>query len=470
MTNEKRAINFLKRCIENTKFENKVFIAGGFVRDEIMGLTPKDIDLVINMPNGGIEFTNFMCKNHVDFTPVVFETFGTAMFKLKGVIVDGFDLSEIDIECVMTRKEEYESNSRNPITSYGSLKDDVLRRDFTVNSLLKNVSNGNVLDLTGHGVDDIKKGIIRTSLEPDTIFNDDPLRMLRAIRFTVKYNWELPDYMVDAITENSYRLSIISMERIQSEFNKMMISPNPVKAIELLRVTGLLKHFIPELLNLVGLEQNKHHKDDAYRHTLSVVSLTSNDLITRLSSLLHDIGKYDTATNDNGVIHFINHENVGVNIATTILKRLKYSTVEINNITNLIKNHMGLKIAGDDGNGITDKSLRKFRNKIIDMDKMLNLIHADNMSHSDDSCMPNQVKAVKLRLENLSDVTSNEQHIKLPLNGNDVMSLFNVKGAKIGTYLRALEDAYFENPNLTYDESVDYLKNMSSKQLSIFEK
>ena len=190
---EKSAIDFLSKEIRASKFKGKVFVAGGYVRDELLGLDPKDIDLVVELPNGGIAFAEWLTKKHKIYkknsNPVIFPNFGTAKFQLYGISHNGHDLSNLEIEVVMTRKEKYsDSKGRKPDVSPGTLKDDVERRDFTVNSMLKDLTTGEVVDLTGMGKKDLKAGVIRTPLDPDVIFNEDPLRMLRAVRFTVKYN------------------------------------------------------------------------------------------------------------------------------------------------------------------------------------------------------------------------------------------------------------------------------------------
>ena len=191
-------LEHIKNIIKDTKYEGKVYIDGGGVRDELLGKFCNDFDLMIDEENGGIRFAEWFCKKIGKYkpnrNPVVYPRFGTAKFNL---YLDSED--PYFIECVMPRKEKYFDGSRNPEVSNGTLRDDVERRDFTVNSLLKNISTDEILDLTGLGIQDIKNGIIRTPLDPDIIFSEDPLRMLRAIRFTVKFNWKLPLFMIRSI-------------------------------------------------------------------------------------------------------------------------------------------------------------------------------------------------------------------------------------------------------------------------------
>lgn len=311
---ERAALDFMTQMIKKSKWKGKVFLAGGAVRDELLGMDIKDLDLVVSVDQGGIKFAEWITKKLGIYkrgsNPVVYPKFGTAAFRLTGISHKGYDLSDIEVEAVMTRKEQYHAGSRKPDVSAGTLKDDVERRDFTVNSLLKDLTTGEILDLTGMGKSDLKKGVVRTPLDPDVIFKEDPLRMLRAIRFAVKYSWDLPLFMIKALKRNSHMLKTISEERIMTELNKMMISKSPDKAIRLLQMTKLNKYVAGELDGLRGLEQNKFHKFDALKHTLEVLKNTPPELVTRLAALFHDIGKAKTKTSKT----FIECSNCGYEI------------------------------------------------------------------------------------------------------------------------------------------------------------
>lgn len=357
----------------------------------------------------------------------------------------------------MPRKEKYEEGSRDPHVSHGTLKDDVDRRDFTVNSLLKNLTSGEILDLTGMGKDDIKNGIIRTPLNPDVLFTEDPLRMLRAIRFTVKYDWKLPMFMLKSMKKNSKKIQYISSERIRNELNKMLVTNNPDKAIRLLQITNLSKYIFPELDKLINLKQNKHHKYDAMKHTLEVLKNTPPDIITRLSALFHDIGKYKTKEIIENEIHFYNHENVSAFIAKDIMKRLHYPKIIILAVTNAINKHMSTKQFGDDGK-ISDKVLRKLKRDLgPHLQNTLDLIHADNISHSDSSNMPNQIPNIKKRYDIL-DKEEKKIPKKLPFNGNFIMEVLKIKGGPIvGKILKVLDDMYLEDPHMDNNEIIEII-------------
>jgi len=464
---EKAAEDFIKKTIKGTEWEGKVFIAGGYVRDEFMGKDPKDLDLLVNSPNGGIEFANWITKKigaHSDGNPVTFPRFGTAKFNLRGVTHDGIDLSDMDIEAVMPRKEQYTAGSRKPDVTGGDLKDDVERRDFTVNSLLKDLSTGEILDLTGMGKDDIKKGIVRTPLDPDKIFTDDPLRMLRAVRFAMKYKWKLPMFMLRGLKKNAAQLQNISQERIRDELDKMLMTSNPHGSIKLLKVVGLLKYVIPELTAAVKMTQNIHHKDDVFDHILDVLSKSNPVLVQRLMALFHDIGKTVTKSVTPTGVHFYGHEMAGADMVEEIMARLKYPRELIDAVKLGVRNHMRLKSAGDTGVNISDKALRKFKSEIGDhLENVLSVIHADNIAHADASAMPNQVSNLKKRLDNLNMNVSAQGKPKLPISGKDLQDIGLKPGPVFSEIMKAVTEAWFENPNITRDEALQIARSVAQK-------
>lgn len=459
---ERAAVDFLSKSIKKSRFKGKVYIAGGYVRDEMLGFDPKDIDLVIELPNGGIDFATWICKENGVYksgsNPVVFPKFGTAKFQLYGVTHKGKDLSDIEIECVMTRKEQYhDDKGRKPDVSPGTLKDDVERRDFTVNSMLKDLTTGEIVDLTGMGKRDLKAGVIQTPLDPDIIFDEDPLRMLRAIRFTVKYNWKLPMFMIRSMKKNSGKLKKISAERIQSELNKMLVTKHPDKAIRLLQMTGLNKHVAPELDILRGMGQNKYHDKDVMKHTLAVLKGVPNKLETRLAALFHDIGKGTTRSVVDGTVHFYRHEEVSGELARSIMKRLKYPNDIIEKVVVAVTSHMRTKSAGDAGN-MSDKALRKLSRALGDhLENTLDLIDADNRAHHPDYNMPDQVKNIRKRLMKLKAV--DKPNASLPVNGKDIMQALGIKGGPwIGKLLALVQDEFDGDQSLTKERAIELVK------------
>jgi putative nucleotidyltransferase with HDIG domain len=346
-------IDILKKVTANSEFEFRLFIAGGYVRDKLLGLEPKDIDIVVEgPPSAGIDAATFITKKLGIYkegsNPVTFPTYGTAKIELE---VNG---EKIDVEFVAPRKEKYEVGSRKPLVFAGTLEDDANRRDFTVNSLFQNLTTNEIKDLTGRGIEDLNNKILKTTGDADWIFSEDPLRILRAIRFALKYNFTLPLSVIRAIKVASKDLVNISKERIKDELNKILVLSTPSKAIRLFKITGILEIVIPELSKLVNLKQNAYHKDDAFYHTLDVLDKTPPELIRRLSALFHDIGKAATRTEKNGKVQFIGHANVGAEITKTIMKRLKYSNEDIEKVSKIVDAHMDLKAGGKEAETLSD--------------------------------------------------------------------------------------------------------------------
>jgi poly(A) polymerase len=464
---ENAALDYLSQLVKSGPFKGRVYLAGGAVRDMELGKDPKDLDVVVTGGiEAGMEFAKWATEymnNHVEGSnPVVFPTFGTAKFTLKGITHNGIDLSDIDIESVATRKEKYTTGSRKPEVSAGDLADDVNRRDFTVNSLLKDLTTGEILDLTGKGKEDIKKGIVQTPLNPDVIFTDDPLRILRAARFAIKYGWDLPMFMIRAMKRNAPQLENISNERIRDELNKMLVTGAPHRAIKLLKITGILDHVMPEFKDSYQMTQNQHHKHTVFKHSLDVLSKTQPDLVQRLMGLFHDIGKVVTKSVTPTGVHFYGHEDEGEKMTRSIMFRLKYPTELINAVATGVKNHMRLKHGGDDAVALTDKTLRKFKMELGDnLENTLSLIHADNISHSEASSMPNQIDNVKNRLNNLNIPTTTKP--KLPINGKDLIDMGIKPGPIFTKIMTAVTDKWFENPEVSREEAIEIAKNIAGK-------
>lgn len=459
------ALDYIGKLIKNSPFAGKVFLAGGAIRDELLGKPVKDIDIVVAMPDGGIEFANWLTKKIGAYrsgsNPVVYPRFGTAKFNLRGAKHNGIDLSDVDIESVMTRGEKYEKGSRKPEVVYADLKDDAERRDLTVNSLFKDLVTGEIKDLTGKGLSDIKNGIVRTPLDPDVTFSDDPLRMLRAVRFAVKYDWKMAAGLIDAIKRNSDSLKNISSERIQDELNKILMTDRPDVGLKLLTYTGLMKHIIPELYETVGVKQNEHHDKDVFEHILEVVKNTSPNLTARLAALFHDIGKPRTKSiGPDGRVHFYEHEDRGAEMSSEIMQKLKYSNDDIKSVSNIVSNHMRLKKAGINGEKATDKTLRKFMSALgNDLGPALKMMQADNISHKGSSAMPNQIPALAKRMAVIVNAQPSGPKPSLPINGHDVMKFLNIKpGPILKSILQAVEDAWYENPNISKNDALGIAK------------
>ena len=467
MTQEKfkQIVEYIGECINGSEFENHVFAVGGCVRDSYMGNEIKDIDLCIDLPEGGIKLAEFLhTKKFLTRPPVVYPTYGTAMFKFK-------KFNQDEIECVYTRGEQYhDKESRNPVTSFASIKEDCVRRDLTINALYMNVTTGEILDLTGKGVDDIKNRICRvTNDNPDIVFSDDSLRILRVIRFACRYNFDIEENTLASMIKNVDRLTIITQERITDEFNKMMMTNDPARALCLLGYTGAMKYVVPEFIETYDMGQNAFHFGTVWEHTLAVVENNAKAcrkgelkayLPVRLACVLHDIGKIKTKTvGKDGRIHFYDHETVGADMARDIMKRMRYSNDIIDEVCFYVKYHMVTKSWGDDLGNVKMKTLRKLMYKAKTEERfnhLIEVIDCDNCSHKKEHCMWNQG-------ENILKVAANEKRMfgyQLPIDGNDVMEILGIEpGPKVKKHLEHCIKMAFNNPNITKEQCIKEIKH-----------
>lgn len=536
---EDATVALLKSVIRGTEFEGKVYIAGGYVRDEMLGKQPKDIDLVVNVPpipcdrcrgagtscpecglaerqyrrvpglderysepivtgctickgegvqcpkcsnklslSGGIQFAEYVTKKlgiHSPSNPVTYPRFGTAMIHFQGVTHGGVDLSGMEVECVGPRAETYaDPNSRNPEIEAGTLKQDVERRDFTANSLLKNLTTDEVEDLTGLGVQDLRAGMLRTPLDADIIFSDDPLRMLRAVRFAVKYGWQFAPGLEDAIKKNAHRLAIISKERVRDELEKMLVSPDPVRAFRVMLDTGLIEHVHPRLAEAlrkaVGMTQNRFHTHDVYDHIMEVVSQSSPGVAERLAALLHDIGKPATRKpheKNEGEYTFIHHEKESAAMATEILKDLKFPNDTISNVVAAVNAHMSMK----DPHDASDRAIRRWVRRLLGsdgeaaaekaaetLDLALDLLRADAMGHAHGQHDPGGVGYLRQRIADLKATEPDQLRQKL-VSGHDLISTFGIKpGPHFKPMMDFIQDVVDDNPDVSKEEVLEMVR------------
>ncbi len=436
-------IEKLKSATEGSKYEGRLYLVGGIVRDRRLALPPdEDIDIVLE--GEAAELAAFLFKRNVaDFPPVTYPRFGTAM-----VVIDGKQ-----VELVGARKESYDPTSRKPSTQRGSLLDDVLRRDFTINTLLENLHTGQVLDLTGKALADIRDGIIRTPRDPVVTFDDDPLRMLRAIRFASRLGFTIEDSTLSAIRNRASRLSIVSAERIRAEFVKILMSPNAAQGLEMLRETGLLAEFAPELDRMHGVSQNIYHIYDVWTHSLKTLELipVESGMILRLAALLHDVGKVETKTTDEqGAVHFYRHEVIGADIARRLMQRLKFSNSEVGEVAFLISMHLRV---GEYDKRWTDAAVRRLIRDAGDrLDDLVLLTAADRaaanpaINHLDLVAFADHVERVKAGLSG--------HQIRSPLNGREIIELLGIQpGPVVGAIKEFLEGQIVEGNLLPGDKS-----------------
>ena len=473
MTKEefKEIANYIGDIIKDTPWYQHIYIVGGSVRDFYMGNDIKDIDLVIDLPHGGVDFANWCKEQGYTKTVVIYETYGTAMFMFK-------QFPGEEIECVMTRGEKYEDKeSRNPVTVFADINEDAIRRDLTINALYYNVSTGEILDLVG-GQEDIKNHIIRTTNKnPDIVFDDDPLRILRVIRFATRYGWEIESKTYKSMKKYAKRLKIITKERIQAEFNKILMSENAVMGINMLHDIGAMAFIVPEFEKCYGLTQNRFHFGDVAEHTLAVLDYHCKhfdaDLTERLACFLHDIGKTATRTVKDGKVHFYDHEYVGAELTGNILRELKYDTDTIKKVQFLIRNHMRIKQAGDGAKYMKDKSLHKllYECKTFEMFKsLMRIIECDNEAHAKDCCIHNQYSELVAKVE-LEGSHSKMFGYKLPVTGEDIMSVLGLEpGPIIAEINKRLLNQAFMDPEISKERCIKLLPGIKKQVEQVLKK
>ena len=460
---EKEIFKEISNYCDNNELES--YVIGGYVRDHLIGKTgSKDIDILI--VGNGIKAAKSIAKKLKIKKVIVYKNFGTAMFKFKN----------FEIEFVGTRKESYDKNSRNPEVKPGSLIDDLNRRDFTINTIglsLNKNSWGRILDKF-NGIEDIENEIIKTPLDPDKTFSDDPLRMLRAARFASQLNFKIEKKSFEGLFVEKNRIKIVSSERISEELNKIILSKKPSVGFKILESTGILELILPELTNLKGIEEieGQKHKDNFY-HTLEVldnISENTEDLWLRWAALLHDIGKAPTKKFIKKIgWTFHGHELKGSKMVFKIFKRLNmplnYKLKYVQKIIYLSSRPIILS-----NDNITDSAIRRLIfDANEDLDDLLILCEADITTKN-----PNRFKKYlnnfKIVREKIKIVEERDsiRNFQSPISGEEIMNYFNIKPSKeIGIIKEHIKNSILDGKIKNNYESAKLLMIEKGKVLGL---
>ncbi|HWQ81091.1 MAG TPA: CCA tRNA nucleotidyltransferase [Ignavibacteria bacterium] len=470
----------MKKKHENIVFKNELifklteyalqsntdaYIVGGFIRDSLLGLELKGLDLDVMVIGDAVKFAEGFAKVCKSKLAAVYKKFGTALLNIDGN----------KIEFASSRKESYTRDSRKPAVSKGTLEEDLSRRDFTINALAVSLGKPDeVIDLFG-GINDIKKKIIKTPLDPDKTFFDDPLRILRAIRFASKLDFGIEEKTFDAICENRERLKedVVSQERITTEFLKILESPKPSVGLNLMYLTGIMDIVFPEMSKTAGVEQRSdyHHKDVFY-HTLEVVdniSQSTDNVWLRFAALTHDIAKPKTKKFIEGTgWTFHGHEELGARMMKKIFERMRLPFDRINYVEKLIRLH--LRPAALANQDATDSAIRRLAAEAgEELEDLLKLCRADITSKN--------LAKVRKYMSNFSFVEKrilevqekdNLRNFQSPVRGDEIMKICGLEPSKpVGILKTKIEEAILDGiiPN-TYDAALEYLYKIKDETIA----
>ncbi|MBI9071018.1 MAG: HD domain-containing protein [Melioribacteraceae bacterium] len=463
----------LKEHIENYKFlkiaseiaaeQNvEIYIVGGYVRDIVLQRERNDIDILVI--GNGPDFAKLLAAKLGSNKVVEYKNYGTAHFKY----------DNLDLEFVGARKESYNRESRNPNVEIGTFEDDINRRDFTINAIalsLNKDSFGDVIDRF-NGMEDIEKKIIKTPLNPEETFDDDPLRILRAFRFAAQLEFEVDEVLMKSAENLAERLKIISVERITDEFLKIMASPKPSVGLKLLYDTGVMKVIFPEVAKLGGVDQRKdfHHKD-VFLHTCEVIdnlSKVSDDVWLRFAALMHDIAKPNTKRFDEEIgWTFHGHEEIGARMQKGIFRRLKLPFTKLEYLQKLVRLHLRpIALVNEE---VSDSAIRRF---VVaageDLEDLIKLCRAD-ITSKNESKVKRYLNNYEVVMQKVRDVKEKDKlrEFQSPVRGEEIMSVCNIKPCKtVGLIKTAIEEAILDGviPN-EYEAAYEYFMKIKDGYL-----
>lgn len=434
MTNEQKEqiLNEIRQIIAGTDFENHVFMVGGAVRDELMGLPLKDLDICVDLPDGGIQLALMIAHQQQTYRrkvhPQLFQAYGIARFHLAS-------FPEIEMECVQTRRERYENrDSRNPVTEFAPIQDDCFRRDLTINALYKNLSSGAIVDLTGHGLEDMRHHIIRTPRDPYLTFDEDGLRLLRVIRFASRFGWEIEPGTLQGLKNCAQRITTISQDRITDEIGRMLSGPHPDYALNLLKDTGLMTYVLPEWMPQIN---QPYGTADYWDYLLRTVRDTAAVLETRWAAFLQPFSTEK---------------------AQSVLRRLNYSSDIQKNILELHRHLCDLDACSATGEEVTDKELRRLQYQWGNRaETVMNLLESKLKNQTD--AKPELMAHLAARCQVMQQDGTACFQLRLPVNGKDIMEALQLKpGPQIREFMNRALELCLEHPLISKEDLLELLR------------
>jgi poly(A) polymerase len=439
------------------------YVVGGYVRDALLGREVKDTDIVVL--GSGVEFARKAAKEFGRTNLIIFEKFGTAMLPM----------DDRKLEFVGARKESYSKDSRKPHVEIGTLDEDLSRRDFTVNAIAAGLNENNFGELTDpfDGRTDLKKKILRTPLEPEATFDDDPLRIMRAMRFASQLGFEVDPDVLKAAGKMGERLKIVSQERITDEFLKIMSSPRPSIGLQLMYDAGVMEVVFPEVAQMAGVDQRQdHHHKDVLKHTLQVldkISEISSDLWLRMTALLHDIGKPRTKSFKPEIgWTFHGHEDLGARMVKKIFQRMRFPMEHLPYVEKLIRLHLRPQALVD--SIVTDSAVRRLMFEAgNEIDDLMLLCHADITSKN--QRLIEQVKQnYQLVAKKMIEVEEKDRirNWQPPLLGEEIMRVCGLsEGPMVGVLKDRITDAILDGViGNDHDAALQYLLSIKDEVMS----
>ena len=455
--------NFLQTASELAEEVGvEVYVVGGFIRDLILNRKNEDIDFLI--VGDVMKYVQTLAASFGINDVVVFKTFGTAHFTYEG----------LNFEFVAARKEPYRKSSRKPLVSEGTFFDDISRRDFTINTIAVSILNENFGEVIDHfnGMNDIEKKLIKTPIDPNITFDDDPLRILRAFRFASQLNFSVDESILKSAEELRDRLEIVSQERITDEFLKILKSPKPSVGLKLLHVSKVMGVIYPEISQMIGVEQRaEYHHKDVFYHTLEVVdniSKKTDDVWLRFAALVHDIAKPKTKRFIEGTgWTFHGHEELGARMMKSIFKRMKLPMNKLAYMEKLVRLHLRpIALVSDD---VSDSAIRRL---IVaadeDLEHLITLCRADITSKNPEK-VERYLQNYEIVMKKVLEVQEKDKlrAFQSPVSGEVIMRICNLNPSKkVGEIKTAIEEAILDGVIANnYEEAYEYLLKIKDQFL-----